>query len=290
MTNFWAVMTNSTFIAAYGHVLAAAFLTGAVFMLGIAAYHLRKGNDLAGFGKAARVAMVVTVLMAIFTMFLGDNQAKEMEVQQPMKMAAAEALYNTQSGASFSLLTIGNLKDNAVFQVRVPHILSVLATNTWDGKVKGINQLQKEATKKLAPVATCRSSGSTGRFASWSDSASCCSSSGPRPLAHPQAPSGEVTRFLRFATWMIAAPFIANTFGWIFTEVGRQPWVVYGLFRTSKAVTLISPGYVATSLIGFTAIYTLLAIIEIGLMFRIAKVPPAIETPAEAERVPELIY
>jgi len=64
-------------------VLAAAFLTGAVFMLGIAAYHLRKGNDLAGFDKAARVAMVVTVLMAIFTMFLGDNQAKEMEVQQP---------------------------------------------------------------------------------------------------------------------------------------------------------------------------------------------------------------
>jgi cytochrome d ubiquinol oxidase subunit I len=97
-------------------------------------------------------------------------------------------------------------------------------------------------------------------------------------------------RFLRFATWMIAAPFIANTFGWIFTEVGRQPWVVYGLLSTSKAVTLISPGYVATSLIGFTAIYTLLAIIEIGLMFRIAKVPPAIETPAEAERVPELIY
>jgi cytochrome d ubiquinol oxidase subunit I len=89
---------------------------------------------------------------------------------------------------------------------------------------------------------------------------------------------------------MIGAPFLANTFGWIFTEVGRQPWVVYGLLKTSRAVTLIAPGYVATSLIGFTAIYTFLAIIEIGLMIRVAKVPPAIETPAEAERVPELIY
>jgi cytochrome d ubiquinol oxidase subunit I len=236
--------------------------------------------------------MVVTVLMAIFTMFLGDNQAKEMEVQQPMKMAAAEALYNTQSGASFSLLTIGNLKDNAVFQVRVPHILSVLATNTWDGKVKGINQLQKEATKKFGagsyvPVIwLCYWSFRImvglgillfflGAIALWLI----------RKRRLEKSP-----RFLRFATWMIAAPFIANTFGWIFTEVGRQPWVVYGLLSTSKAVTLISPGYVATSLIGFTAIYTLLAIIEIGLMFRIAKVPPAIETPAEAERVPELIY
>jgi cytochrome d ubiquinol oxidase subunit I len=83
---------------------------------------------------------------------------------------------------------------------------------------------------------------------------------------------------------------VANSCGWIFTEVGRQPWVVYGLLTTSKAVTLIAPGYVATSLIGFTAIYTFLAVIEIGLMFRLAKVPPAIETPAEAERFPELIY
>jgi cytochrome d ubiquinol oxidase subunit I len=132
-------MTNSTFIAAYGHVLFSAFLTGSVFMLAVAAWHLRKGHDLAGFGKAARVAIVVTVLASIATMFLGDNQAKEMEVQQPMKMAAAEALYNTTSGASFSLLTIGDLSGNPVFQVRVPHILSVLATNTWDGKVQGIN-------------------------------------------------------------------------------------------------------------------------------------------------------
>jgi cytochrome d ubiquinol oxidase subunit I len=292
MTNFWAVMTNSTFIAAYGHVLASAFLTGSVFMLAIAAWHLRKGHDLAGFGKAARVAIVVTVLASIATMFLGDNQAKEMEVQQPMKMAAAEALYNTQSGASFSLLTIGDLSDNPVFQVRVPHILSVLATNTWDGKVLGINQLQKQAAKKYGagsyvPVVwLCYWSFRLmvglgillfflGGIALW--------------LVRKQRLE-KSPRFLRFATWMVLAPFLANSFGWIFTEAGRQPWVVYGLLKTSKAVTLISPGYVATSLIGFTAIYSLLAVIEIGLMVRLAKIPPVIETPEEAERVPELIY
>ncbi len=292
MNNFWAVMTNSTFIAAYGHVLFAAFLTGGAFMLGVAAWHLRKGNDTTAFSKAARVAVVITLAAAVATMFLGDNQAKEMEVQQPMKMAAAEALYTTEHGASFSLLTIGNLSGNPIFQIRLPHILSVLATNTWDGKVQGIHQLQREATKKYGsgsyvPVIwVCYWSfrlmvglgillfllGGVGLWLMRK-----------RRLEHSP-------RFLRFATWMIGAPFLANTFGWIFTEVGRQPWVVYGLLKTSKAVSLVPVGYVATSLIGFTAIYTFLAVVEIGLMVRLAKVPPKLETPEESERVPDLIY
>jgi cytochrome d ubiquinol oxidase subunit I len=292
MTNFWAVLTNSTFVAAYGHVLFAAFLTGGAFMLGVAAWHLRRGNDTAAFAKAARVAVVVTLVAAVATIFLGDNQAKEMEVQQPMKMAAAEALYNTEHGASFSLLTIGNLSGSPVFQIRVPHILSVLATNSWDGQVKGINQIQAAAKKKFGagsyvPVIwLCYWSfrlmvglgilllvlGGAGLWLMRK-----------RRLEHSR-------RFLRFATWMIGAPFLANTFGWIFTEVGRQPWVVYGLLKTSKAVSLVSAGYVGASLIGFTAIYTFLAVIEMGLMVRLAKVPPAIETPEESERVPELIY
>lgn len=292
MTNFWAVMTNSTFIAAYGHVLASAFLTGAVFMLAIAAWHLRKGHDLAGFGKAARIAIVVTVLASVATMFLGDNQAKEMEIQQPMKMAAAEALYNTETSASFSLLTIGNFSGNPIFQIRLPHLLSVLATNTWTGKVQGINQLQKQDVQKygagsyvpmiwLAYWSFRIMVGfgilifALGGVALWL----------VRKRRLEKSP-----RFLRFATWMLLAPFLANSFGWIFTETGRQPWVVYGLLKTAKAVTPISPGYVATSLIGFTAIYSLLAVVEIGLMIRLAKVPTAIETPEEAERLPELIY
>ena len=81
-------------------------------------------------------------------MFFGDNQARLMEKQQPMKMAAAEAQYNTQNGASFSLLTIGNLSGDPIFQIRIPHALSVLSDNSWDGPVQGINQVQakEEAT------------------------------------------------------------------------------------------------------------------------------------------------
>ncbi len=292
MTNFWAVVTNSTFFLAYGHVLFSAFLTGSVFMLAIAAWHLRKGHDFAGFGKAAKIAVVAVVITAVGTMFLGDSQAKQMETQQPMKMAAAEALYNTTNGASFSLLTIGDLSGNPVFQVRVPHILSVLATNTWNGKVQGINELQKEATAKYGagsyvPVIwvlywTFRIMVGLGILLFVLGGAGLWLMRKKR-LEHSP-------RFLRFASWMVLAPFIANTTGWIFTEIGRQPWVVYGLLKTSAAVSVIAPGYVATSLIGFTGIYTLLAIVEIGLMVRLAKVPEPVLGETEAQSVPELIY
>jgi cytochrome d ubiquinol oxidase subunit I len=292
MNNFWAVMTNSTFIAAYSHVLVAAFLTGAVFLLGVSAWHLRRGHDTAAFSKAARVAVVVTLITAVGTILLGDNQAKQMETQQPMKMAAAEALYNTTHGASFSLLTIGDLSGQPVFQIRVPHILSVLATNTWDGKVQGINQIQKAAAKKYGkgsyvPVIwllywTFRIMVGLGILLLLLGGVGLWLMRKRRLELSPW--------FLRFAAWMILAPFLANTAGWIFTEVGRQPWVVYGLLKTSTAVSVIAPGYVVTSLVGFTAIYTFLAIVEIGLMVRIGKVPPATLPSAEAEREPELIY
>ena len=291
MTNFWAVMTNSTFLYAYGHVLFSALLTGSAFLLGVSAWHVRTSSDVAAFSRSLRIGIVVTLISAVGTMFLGDSQAKQMEVQQPMKMAAAEALYDTSSGASFSLLTIGDLSGSPVFQVRVPHILSVLATNTWNGKVEGIHQIQAAATKKYG----------AGSYVPviWVLYWSFRIMVGLGILLFLLGGAGlwlmrrrrleKSARYLRFATWMILAPFIANSVGWIFTEVGRQPWVVYGLLKTSKAVTLIAPGYVATSLIGFTAIYSLLAVIEITLMIRLARVPtPALE-PAD-EPVSELIY
>jgi cytochrome d ubiquinol oxidase subunit I len=292
MTNFWAVMTNSTFLAAYGHVLLSAFLTGSVFLLAVSAWHLRQGHDLDAFAKAARVAIVVTVITAVGTMFLGDNQAKMEEVQQPMKMAAAEALYNTENGASFSLFTLGNLQGSPIFQVRVPHILSVLATNSWNGQVQGIKQLQKQETQQYGaggyiPVIwvlywSFRIMVGLGMLLFLLGGIGLWLVRKRRLETSP--------RFLRFATWMVLAPFLANSFGWIFTEVGRQPWVVQGLLKTSTATSVISPGYVATSLVGFTAIYSLLAVVEIGLMLRLVKTTPAIETSAESERVPELIY
>ncbi len=282
MSSFWAVMTNSTFVLEFGHVLFAAFLTGSAFLLGVAAWHLHRGHDTEAFGRAARVGVVVVLVASVGTIFLGDSQGKQLETQQPMKMAAAEALYTTQHGASFSLLTIGDLAGNPIFQIRVPHILSVLATNTWNGKVDGIHQLQAAAERRYGagsyvPVIwllywTFRIMVGLG-FA--------LLALGALGLWLWRRRRLDTTGwYLRAATWLLLAPFVANTAGWIFTEVGRQPWVVYGLLKTSRAVSVLAPGYVAASLIGFTAIYSVLAVVEIGLMVRLGRVPPALEAPA----------
>ena len=273
MTNFWAVMSNSTFISAYLHVLTAALATGATFLLGIAAWHLKKKNDTSAFAKAAAIGVVVLLLSTLATTFMGDNQARLMTQQQPMKMAAAEALYNSENGASFSLLTIGNLSGDPVFQIRVPHALSVMATGQWNGKVAGINELQAADVAKYGP----------GNYKPmlwvtyWSFRLMIgfgmlmllLGVLGIWLLWRGKLPTSR--RYLTFATWMIGAPFLANSFGWIFTEVGRQPWIVYGLMFTAKGVSPVGTGYFATSLIGFTVLYGVLAIVEISLMFTLAR-------------------
>jgi cytochrome d ubiquinol oxidase subunit I len=300
MTNFWAVMTNSTFISAYLHVLFAAILTGAAFMLGVAAWHVRKGHYVEGFAKAMRIGVIVVLLSTLGTLFMGDNQARLMTTQQPMKMAAAEALYNTSEGASFSLLTIGNLSGAPVFQIRIPHALSLLATNQWNGKVQGINQIQAADEQLFGPGSYTPVLWVTyWTFRLMVGLGMLLLALGVIGLYLMRKGRLESTKwYLHFATWMIAAPFLANTFGWIFTEMGRQPWVVYGLMLTKSGVSPFGVGYVATSLVGFTALYSFLAVIEFSLMWKFARkgidAPTETgdgddETPAE-DRPFELVY
>jgi len=281
MTDFWAVMSNNTLISSFLHVLTAALVTTAMLLLGASAWHLNRSRK-AGqpahpvFSTTAKLAIVVGSIAVVATMFFGDNQARLMETQQPMKMAAAEAQYNTQNGASFSLLTIGNLSGDPIFQIRIPHALSVLSDNTWNGPVQGINQVQakEQATYgqgSYVPVLwvtywTFRIMVGCGivmlvglLWGLW--------------LMYRRKVDTS-TWFLRLAVPALLLPFVANATGWIFTEVGRQPWVVYGLLKTARGVSPIGTGYVVTTLIGFTAIYTILAVIDFGLMARYAKLDP----------------
>jgi len=278
MTNFWAVMTNNTLISSFLHVFTAALVTAAMLMLGVSAWHLRRSQKAGAgahpvFSTSAKLALIVGSVAVVATMFFGDNQARLMETQQPMKMAAAEAQYNTQNGASFSLLTLGNLSGDPIFQIRIPHALSVLSDNSWDGPVQGINQVQakEQATYgkgSYVPVLwvtywTFRIMVGCGMlmfvgllWGLW--------------LMYRRKVDTS-TWFLRLAVPALLLPFVANATGWIFTEMGRQPWVVYGLLKTAKGVSPIGTGYVVTTLIGFTAIYTVLAIIDFALMAKYAK-------------------
>jgi cytochrome bd ubiquinol oxidase subunit I len=277
LTDFWAVLRNSTLWAEFSHTVLAAFVTGAMVVLGVSAWQLLRGGDAVAFTRSARLAAWVAVVCTVAVIVTGDIQARLMDTQQPMKMAAAEAVYQTRSGASFSLLTIGNLSGQPVFQIRIPHLLSLIATLSWNGRVTGITGAQHAEVLRYGkgsyvPVLwvtywSFRLMVGLGFLmliaAAWALWRSRRGAPQPFPAR-------------RWTLWVLlgctAAPFLANTFGWLFTEMGRQPWIVYGLMKTGSASSpSVSAADVAFTLAGFTLIYTVLGIIDVALMARSAR-------------------
>jgi cytochrome d ubiquinol oxidase subunit I len=294
MTNFWAILTNEVFLVSLFHTLLASLMTAAVLVLGISLWHLHRGpRSREVFGTGARVSLVVLLISSVLMALDGHIEGQVEVTTQPMKMAAGEALYTTTKGAPESILTIGNLHDKPIFTIGIPHLLSLLATDHWNGVVQGINQLQAEMVKRygpgsyIPPVAldywSFRIMAGIGvvilALAIW----------GAWLLYHHRL---EQSRwFAKAALWAIPLPFIANTTGWIFTETGRQPWIVYGLLKTSQAASHLSAVSVGITLAGFTALYGILALVDVGLMVRYGR--RSLEQPTEEiadEEVGSLIY
>ena len=177
MTSIAQVLTNSTLIRAFGHTIAAAGLTASLLVLAVAAWQLRNGGERPLFAPAARIALWATLATGLATVLIGHEQGQLMTRQQPMKMAAAEALYDTKSGAEFSLFALGpwsKYPDDNLVNIAIPHGLSVLADNSWNGQRRRHQRrparLRGRAT---GPATTSRSSASpTGRSGSWPGSAS----------------------------------------------------------------------------------------------------------------------
>lgn len=152
MTSIWAVMTNSTAIEAWLHVFFVALLTAAVVVIGASAWNLARGNFTEVFRKSMRAGLGLALGAGLATAITGDIQTRLMDSQQPMKMAAAEALYNTASPAPFSLITIGELDgDKEIWSVKVPYLLSLMSTMDPHGTVQGINDVQKAYEAQFGP-------------------------------------------------------------------------------------------------------------------------------------------
>jgi cytochrome d ubiquinol oxidase subunit I len=290
LTDFWAVLTNSTALVTFWHTMAACYLTSGVFMLAIAAWHLGRRRDVDVLRPSFRLALWVVLGSGLLVAVSGDVQARVMTQQQPMKMAAAEALYQTSTPASFSLFTIGSLDGTQeVASVRVPNLLSFLATGSLDGTVEGIDQLQTQYQQRYGP-------GDYRPYvpiAYWSFRLMIGLGMLPVLLAllglwltrRGRLPDGRRAGwFWGASVWAVGLPLAANSFGWIFTEMGRQPWVVFGLLHTATGVSpSVGTGSVATSLIALTAIYSVLAVVELTLLLRFAKAGPAPLPVDEAE-------
>jgi cytochrome d ubiquinol oxidase subunit I len=265
MTSIWAVLTNSTALYAFGHTILGALTTGGVVILAVSAWQLLRGHDVEAFRRSAAMAVVVTFTGALATGLVGHFQAQLMTDQQPMKMAAAEALYDSADGAPFSLFAVAPFEarpERLTQNIEVPKALSVLSTNTFDGRVEGINDLQRDYVTRYGPGDYRPIIGITyWSFRLMVGAGMLMILLGAVGLLLARRGSLATSpRFLRLAVWAVPLPFAANAMGWIFTEMGRQPWVVQGLLRTDDAVSpIVSAWTVGLSLAGFTLLYGVLA-------------------------------
>ncbi len=281
LTDIVEVLTQKTALATFFHTIPSAIFTGGAFIAGISAWLIIKKKDVEMARPTLKLGAITMILSFIVISVTGDYTAKIMTEQQPMKMAAAEALYETTSNAPLSLLTIGTLDGTrSVFQIDVPSVLSFMATGDVNGTVKGINDLQKEYEQTYGagdytpnvPIAYWGFRLMIGFGAIAFLFAA---------LVLWQMRKGGLPHGKWFLPAMITMPFLpllANSFGWIFTESARQPWAVFGLIKTEDGVSaVVSAGSVLFTMIVFTLLYGVLAFIEIGLTLKVIKNGPAAE-------------
>jgi cytochrome d ubiquinol oxidase subunit I len=298
LTDFVAVLTNKVQMVTFPHTITGSYMVGGAFVMAVGLWHLRKpdvAQNASMYRKATRIGAWFTLVSALAVMVSGDLQGKVMTQVQPMKMASAEALYNSEASyAPFSLLTIGSLDGSQQkFAIKVPGLLSFLATGHFNGPVAGINELKAAYQKQYGtnPKSRMFSESYTptipltywafrlmiglGMLGALIAIAVLWSTRGDRIPRH------------RLWFWVILAtpllPLLANSVGWIFTETGRQPWLVFGVMTTSSGVSPgVSAAEVWTSLITLTLLYAALGVVEIRLLLRtIATGAPTFEEPVD---------
>jgi len=267
LTNIASVLFNNTALYAFAHTILAALLTAGMILIGVSAWHLRRGNETEVFGGAMRLGLPLVAVAAIVTVFVGHFNGILMTRQQPMKMAAADAVFENKQGAGLSLFATGDFKSNPeglTRDIEIPNLLSWISTGYPRGEIKGINDINREYRSKYGPgnytpiVAVA--------YWTWRAMIGCAMAMFAfAAYGWWLLRRGRLQQSRRFLKWAVPAaglPFVASATGWLFTEMGRQPWVVFGLLKTDVANSpSVGPAEVWISLVGFTLLYGVLAAI-----------------------------
>jgi cytochrome d ubiquinol oxidase subunit I len=297
LNDIWAVMTNPVLLWGSPHVLLASLVTAAAVMLAVSAWHLRRRSHPEVFARSAKLALVVLAPAMMLNMFVGSELGVVEGKYQPMKIAAAEAQWTTCQPCSFSIFQIGggNNDQTPTQIIEIPHLLSLLATNHWNGQVQGLNELNAQYQQQYGP----------GDYVPnvfiqyWSMRVMAYSAVlvllvalwGLWLMWRKRLESSR--RFLWVAVWAAVLPFVMNTAGWLLTESGRQPWIVQGLMLTKDGVSpSVSATTVAISLVVFFLLYAALAVVAATLMMRYARktLPPASSDDDARTPEPATIY
>ena len=274
MTDFFALLSNPTLRYQFPHTIFSGFVTTSFFVMGICLFHLVRKNEVELFTRSLRIASVFGLISVILVILVGHRQAQHMIETQPMKIAAAEALWVTENPASLSLITIADEEEmRDIISIRIPNLLSLLAYDKFTGEVKGIADLQEEYSRMYGPG----DYSPPVAISYWSFRIMVGSGflmvliAGFLIYRIFRKKEPAAFKFAKYTPIVIAIPYIANSSGWILTEIGRQPWVVFSLLKTSDAVSPnITVGMVLTSLILFTTLYGILIAADIYLLAKYA--------------------
>ena len=297
LTSIWEVLTNKTAFYAFAHTWTAALLTAGMLVVGISAWQRWRSRDAERefFTTSLRWGLWTALVAGLATVVVGHAFGQWMTKVQPMKMAAAEVLYETRDKAPLSLFAIGDVTkspEELTINIEVPRLLSFMATNTFDGTVRGINDIQAEYRERYGPgdyVPILAITYWSFRIMIGLGLLSVAiATAGLIMLRRGREPG---KWFARIAILGLFSPMIANTAGWVFTEVGRQPWVVQGLLLTRDGVSPIAGSTMLFSLIALTLLYAALAVIEVWLFTRVVKSgPEPAPQPIRESFLPNLVY
>ncbi len=291
MVNFFDLITNPYVWHQFPHVVTAGITTAGFFVMGISAWHLAKKHDVDFFQKSFKYSVIYGLIGVLAVCGIGHAQGQFLMDVQPMKMAAAEAHWETEDPASFvAIAAIDEEAGENTFSIEIPNMLSFMTYNSFSGEVKGIHDLQAEYEAKYGE----------GNYVPqvtplfWSFRAMV----GAGGLMVLLALIGVVLLktgklqnsklYLKVMLFAMALPYIANTTGWLITEMGRQPWIVYGLQKTAEGISTVVPAsYILISMIGFTLVYGILAVVDVMLLVKYGKKSPEAleEAPTASEEV-----
>lgn len=323
LNDIWHVLFQNTAVVQFAHTISSAFLTGGAFMIGVSSFLLWKikkqkeadeqvdRKRTITLRSSLRLGLVTAMIAGVLVALSGDQLAKVMFKQQPMKMAAAEALWDTECPAPFSIFAVGDVsKGHNSVEIELPGLLSFLADDNFSSCVPGIHETAKAEAEKYGGQPEdyvpnifvtfwgFRLMIGIGLTAAVAAGAGFWLTRKRRWLL-PEHRRGEdeipklmltnkkelgptVTKWgWRVGMASLIFPFIANSIGWIFTEMGRQPWAVFGLFRTADSVSPgVSQTEMAISLTALTLLYAVLFWINVRLMKKYAiKGPDTDEEP-----------
>ncbi|MFQ6617312.1 MAG: cytochrome ubiquinol oxidase subunit I, partial [Fidelibacterota bacterium] len=272
LIDFWSAVFNPSTVPRFLHTIDASLITGSFFMLGVSARFILKNSHIQFARDSLKIALIAGFIASVFQLGTGHYHAVQVAFTQPEKLASFEGIFETQKRAPMLLFGIPDEKDETVHAaVKIPGLISMLAFGNIEKEVKGLKDFPKEERPPLAltfyPFHIMVALGiyfivltKFGVFLLWK-----------KQLYQNRL-------FLKLALWSISLPFIANELGWISAEVGRQPWIIYHVLKTSDAVSVsVSAGQVLFSLIIFTLIYLLLLLTWIFLLKREIKKGPEIQ-------------